>query len=54
LRETVTWSINISAAIIAGTYVWSMIDSIRKSRQLQQNDRSGYAHVERVMTKEKK
>jgi hypothetical protein len=36
LRETVRWSINISAAIIAGTYVWSMVDSIRKSRQLKQ------------------
>src|SRR5262249_291496 len=35
LRESVRWSINISAAIIAGTYVWSMIDSIRKSRQLK-------------------
>ena len=36
LREVVTWSINISAAVIAGTYVWSMINSIRLSRQLKQ------------------
>jgi hypothetical protein len=35
LRESLRWSVNISAAIIAGTYVWSMVDSIRKSRQLQ-------------------
>jgi hypothetical protein len=35
LRETVRWSVNISAAIIAGTYVWSMVDSIRKSNQLR-------------------
>jgi hypothetical protein len=36
LREVVRWSIGISAAVIAGTYVWSMIDSIRLSRQLKQ------------------
>jgi hypothetical protein len=33
LREFVQWSIGISAAIIAGIYVWSMIDSIRLSRK---------------------
>ena len=37
LRESARWSINISAAIIAGTYVWSMVDSIRKARQLKQS-----------------
>jgi hypothetical protein len=36
LRETVRWSIGISAAVIAGIYVWSMIDSIRLSRKLKQ------------------
>ena len=35
LRESARWSVNISAAIIAGTYVWSMVDSIRKSNQLR-------------------
>jgi hypothetical protein len=36
LRETITWSIDITAAVLVGTYVWSMVDSIRKSRQLKQ------------------
>jgi hypothetical protein len=36
LRRTARWSINISAAVIAGIYVWSMIDSIRLSRKLKQ------------------
>lgn len=36
LREFVHWSIGISAAVIAGIYVWSMIDSIRLSRKLKQ------------------
>lgn len=36
LREFVRWSIGISAAIIAGTYVWSMVDSIRLSKKLKQ------------------
>jgi hypothetical protein len=36
LREAVMWSIKISAAIIACTYVWSIVDSIRLSRQLKQ------------------
>ncbi len=36
LRETVRWSIGISAAVVAGIYVWSMIDSIRLSRKLKQ------------------
>jgi hypothetical protein len=35
LREVIVWSINISAAVIAGTYVWSVIESIRLSRQLK-------------------
>ena len=51
LRETITWSINISAAIIAGTYVWGMVESILKSRQLQE---SGNAYVKNVVLKEKK
>ena len=36
LREVVTWSIGISAAIIAGTYVWGMINSISMARRLKQ------------------
>lgn len=34
LREVVTWTIDISAAVIAGTYVWSIVDSVRQSRRL--------------------
>jgi len=37
IRQSARWTINISAAIIAGIYVWGMVDSIRKSRQLQPN-----------------
>jgi hypothetical protein len=36
LIETALWSINISAAIIAGIYVWDMVNSIRLARQLKQ------------------
>lgn len=36
LREVVTWTIDISAAIIAGIYVWDMIHSIRMARQLRE------------------
>ena len=36
LRETVRWSIGISATVITGIYVWSMVDSIRLSRKLKQ------------------
>jgi hypothetical protein len=36
LRETVRWSVVISAAVMAGIYVWSMIDSIRLARKLKQ------------------
>jgi hypothetical protein len=32
----VTWTIDISAAIIAGTYVWGMINSILLARRLKQ------------------
>jgi hypothetical protein len=34
LREVVTWSIDISAAVIAGIYVWDIVNSIRMSRRL--------------------
>lgn len=34
LREVATWSIDISAAIIAGIYVWDIINSVRLSRRL--------------------
>jgi hypothetical protein len=38
LRDSLRWGVQISAAITAGIYVWSMIDSIRKSRQLQMGE----------------
>ena len=34
LREVVRWSIDISAAVIVGIYIWDMINSIRLARQL--------------------
>jgi hypothetical protein len=34
LREVATWTIDISAAVIAGIYVWDIINSIRMARQL--------------------
>ena len=34
LREVATWSIDISAAIIAGIYVWDIVNSIRMARRL--------------------
>jgi len=36
LREVITWSIDISAAVIVGTCVWSIVNSIRLARQLKQ------------------
>jgi hypothetical protein len=36
LREVATWSVDISAAIIAGIYVWDILHSIRMARQLTQ------------------
>jgi hypothetical protein len=33
LLETVRWSIGISATVMTGIYVWSMVDSIRLSRK---------------------
>jgi hypothetical protein len=41
LREFVRWSIGISAAVIGGIYVWSMIDSIRLSRKLKETSWHG-------------
>jgi hypothetical protein len=34
LREVARWSIDISAAVIAGIYVWDIVHSIRMARQL--------------------
>jgi hypothetical protein len=34
LREVAIWSVDISAAIIAGIYVWDILHSIRMARQL--------------------
>jgi hypothetical protein len=34
LREVARWSLDISAAIIAGIYVWEIVHSIRMARQL--------------------
>jgi hypothetical protein len=39
LRDVATWTVNISAAVIAGIYVWDIINSIRLSRQLEQPSR---------------
>jgi hypothetical protein len=36
IREVVTWTVDISAAVIAGIYVWDIIHSIRMARQLQE------------------
>lgn len=36
LREVVTWTVDISAAVIAGIYVWDIIHSIRMTRQLKE------------------
>lgn len=36
LREVVTWTVDISAAVIAGIYIWDMIHSIRMARRLQE------------------
>ncbi|HJS20453.1 MAG TPA: hypothetical protein VJ785_17015 [Anaerolineales bacterium] len=30
-----TWSVNLTAVIIIGIYIWDMVDSIRRSRQLE-------------------
>lgn len=35
VRQSARWGVNISAAVTAGIYIWSMIDSIRKSKQLK-------------------
>jgi hypothetical protein len=37
LQEVATWSINISAAIIVGIYIWDIVNSIRLARQLRQS-----------------
>lgn len=37
LGQVTTWSINISAAVIVGIYVWDIVNSIRLARQLEQN-----------------
>jgi hypothetical protein len=34
LREVIGWTINISAAVIVGIYVWDIVDSIRLAKQL--------------------
>jgi hypothetical protein len=37
LREVAVWSIDISAAIIVGIYVWDIVNSIRLARQFRQS-----------------
>jgi hypothetical protein len=37
LREVVRWTVDISAAVIAGIYVWDIIHSIRMARQLKED-----------------
>jgi hypothetical protein len=35
LRDVVTWTVDISAAVIAGIYVWEIVNSIRLARRLE-------------------
>ncbi|HSK87383.1 MAG TPA: hypothetical protein VK880_03460 [Anaerolineales bacterium] len=48
LREVASWSIDISAAIIAGIYVWDIINSIRLSRQLNKQKSEIPASMQKV------
>lgn len=36
VREVITWTIDISAAVIAGIYAWDIIHSIRMARRLRE------------------
>jgi hypothetical protein len=35
LRDVVTWTVDVSAAVIAGIYVWEIVNSIRLARRLE-------------------
>ena len=48
LREVARWSIDISAAIIAGIYVWDIVNSIRLSRQLNKQKSEIPASMQKV------
>lgn len=41
MREAITWSTDISAAILVGIYGWSMINSILMARRLKQKSEQG-------------
>jgi len=48
LREVVTWSIDISAAVIAGIYVWEIVHSIRMARQFSKQKSEIPASMQKV------
>jgi len=50
LREVATWSINISAAVIAGIYVWDIVNSIRLARQLAKENSYTVASMQNIGT----
>jgi len=50
LREVATWSINISAAVIAGIYVWDIVNSIRLARQLAKEKSHTVASMQNIGT----
>jgi hypothetical protein len=49
LREVATWSINITAAIIAGIYVWDIVHSIRMARQLAEEKTEIAAPMQKLL-----
>jgi len=40
-----TWTVNITAAIMIGIYVWDILNSIRLARQLEQKTWHGHVHA---------
>jgi len=48
LREVATWSIDISAAVIAGIYVWEIVHSIRMARQFNKQESEIPASLQKV------
>jgi hypothetical protein len=53
LREVARWSLGISAAVIAGTYIWGMVNSILLARRLQGKNEHGRIHVKNVVERRK-
>ncbi|HJR81992.1 MAG TPA: hypothetical protein VJ821_18100 [Anaerolineales bacterium] len=48
LREVASWTINISAAVIVGIYVWDIVNSIRLARQLDKENSNRAAPMRSV------